>query len=706
MEFRTLSGHSGPVRSIHFFVDGRLISGADDNTLRVWSHDGHPIQTLRGHSERVVDASLLDAGERVISIAADGLAKVWNLRGYEESRVLKGKSLVGHADAVLGAAFSHDDKLIVTAGQDRTARIWKTSDGALVATLSEGHEFLTTGAALFPDGRRFATAAMDDTTRIWDLAAGTERLRIPDTGRTSVVAVSRDGRRIATGGDRGQAQVFDVDTGARLHRWDGHRGEVTAAAWAPGDKFLATADTGGRIRVHDPKSGELVWSAERHAEAIVALAFSADGSTLFSASADHTVGHANAADGKEDVTRIWRHPAAVRIFASATNTDRALTIDAENVARIWNPKTTKVERELAGLVGRATGASISADGSRAAIVCVVDRNTQPDAAPATNSLPGTDRTMVQFFDLSSGNESKADRIEGGSIWTALFTGDPGEILTVGGNGSHLWNLRTRKPTMNFLPHGAVAGADFSPDDAQVVTASWDKTAKIWNVAGKQAVLKLPLEHQGRINAAHYSPDGKTLLTVGDEGTAILWNAADATVVFRLTGHATDARVRAAAWYADGSRVVTAGDDGGRVWNAATGAELRTLAFAAPKTPLRGYTSAAVADDGKRIVLGNENNVAILFDGETYEPRGELAGHTAQVTSVAVSPGGTRVLTGSADAGVKLWDPATLQEILTLTGHEREVTSVAFSHDGRLVLSTSRDGTGILWLSDPWKDTKK
>jgi WD40 repeat protein len=293
------------------------------------------------------------------------------------------------------------------------------------------------------------------------------------------------------------------------------------------------------------------------------------------------------------------------------------------------------------------------------------------------------------------------KAQGGSAWSAVFSPDGQQVLTVGGNDARLWDVQAAHELKTFSPHGPVASADFSPDGQWIVTGSWDGSAKIWDATTGRAVRKLAGEHRGPIHCAVFSPrDGNQVLTAGDDGTAKLWDASTGKVLRTFAGH--QGRVRRAAFSADGQQLVTTADDGtARVWDPET----------AESFALEGHRGAvlcaAFSIDGSQLITGGEDNTARLWDLETREQRlGPLRGHTASVTSVAFSPDARRVLTGGQDDTAKLWDAERGSEILSLDGHSRDVTSVSFSPDGRYVLTGSRDGTAVLWLADDWRDGRR
>ena len=73
---------------------------------------------------------------------------------------------------MLSAAFSPDGKRIVTASEDKTARLWDAETGKPIGEPLKGHEGAVSSAAFSPDGKRIVTASADKTARLWDAETG------------------------------------------------------------------------------------------------------------------------------------------------------------------------------------------------------------------------------------------------------------------------------------------------------------------------------------------------------------------------------------------------------------------------------------------------------------------------------------------------------------------------------------------------------
>jgi hypothetical protein len=120
----------------------------------------------------------------------------------------------------------------------------------------------------------------------------------------------------------------------------------------------------------------------------------------------------------------------------------------------------------------------------------------------------------------------------------------------------------------------VRSAKFSPDGSRVVTASDDKTARIWDAATGKSLAELK-GHTNYVNSAVFSPDGSKVLTASEDRTARIWDAATGKSLVELKGHTY--AVLSAVFSADGSKVLTAGGDPtARIWDTATGKTITEL----------------------------------------------------------------------------------------------------------------------------------
>jgi WD40 repeat protein len=152
-----------------------------------------------------------------------------------------------------------------------------------------------------------------------------------------------------------------------------------------------------------------------------------------------------------------------------------------------------------------------------------------------------------------------------------------------------------------------------------------------------------------------------------------------------------AAIDSASFSADGE--IVAGASGGEilVWNADSGALLRS--FSGPGDPVK---SIAFSRDGSKLVTLTGRGAAQLWDRASGQNLAAFVGHTLRVRVIAFSADGARVLTGSGDRTARIWEVDGGRPVATLVGHRDDITTVAFSADGKEALTAGADGTAKLW----------
>ena len=240
---------------------------------------------------------------------------------------------------------------------------------------------------------------------------------------------------------------------------------------------------------------------------------------------------------------------------------------------------------------------------------------------------------------------------------------------------------------------ACTSCAYSADGTQILTASEDGTARVWDAATGTELLAL--RHPSAVTDAAFSVDGSRILTASREGgTIIVWDRATGEEQLALHHRS----VNTAAFSPDGSRIVTAGGRAAQVWDAGTGAGLMPLSQRMPLSK-RWYEprSAVFSPDGSTIVTSAWRGWLLIWDAASGTISRRLRGTMG--TEAAVSPDGRRIVAiDGKDAQV--WDlhRRGQQSVLTLKGHNEDVrsavdlASAAFSPDGSIIMTAGRDRT--------------
>jgi len=263
-------------------------------------------------------------------------------------------------------------------------------------------------------------------------------------------------------------------------------------------------------------------------------------------------------------------------------------------------------------------------------------------------------------------------------------------------------IRTRESEailMTFIGHtSSVESVNFSPDGKKIVSASVDRTIKLWNAETGEEIKTLK-GHKNLILSVNFSPDGKKIVSGSADRTIKLWNAETGEGLKTLTGH-TD-WVNSVTFSPDGKTIVSASSDKTiKLWNAETGEEPKTL-----KGHTRRVNSVTFSPDGKTIASASRDETIKLWNAQIKDEPKTLTGHTHEVNSVTFSPDGKKIISASSDKTVKLWDEEKGKELEIPTGHTHEVKSIAFSSDGKKIASASRDKTIKLWNAETGEEIK-
>ncbi len=528
------------------------------------------------------------------------------------------------------------------------------------------------------DGRRIVTCGYDEKTtpiKVWDLETGQQLMTL--RGHEDVIyslAISTDGRHIASGSNDKTIKLWDAQTGAELMTLRGHRAPIWALAFSPDGKQIVSGSDDG-MKLWDVQTGAEAVTFRGPREGILSVSFSPDGKRIISGHwPPNTIRIWNAATGAELLT-LRGHETQVYSVTFGPDGKRMASGGLDGKVKVWDASTGK---ELM-TVSQHSGYNRS----------IYTLAFSPDGELIASG--GSD-SIVRIWDAETGKELRTFRGHDWSVELVAFTPDSNRLISASWDDTvKVWDLMIDRESTKIHGHRRVARSiAFSPDGKQIVSSSWDSTIKLWGAQTGEAVRTM--HGRGRIpSGIAFSPDGRLIASAEGEHRAIrIWDALTGNQLMALRGHR--GAVRCAAFSPDGKHIVSGSDDKTiKLWDAANGTELAT--FLGHED---GVVSVAFSPDGKRLVSGSWDKTIKIWDWAGRAELRTLKGHESEVLSVVFSPDCKRIASGSDDRTAKIWDAATGAELMTLRGHRDVVCSVAFNPGGERLVTGGKDGTANLW----------
>jgi WD40 repeat protein len=542
--------YTGRPRGLAFSPDGKTLALAAEGEpdLQLFSVPaGKPLGKFKGHRESVFAAAYAPDGKTLATGGKERTARVWDAATGKLVRRFE------HPDEVTDVAFSPDGKLLA-AGTHRAVVLWDVAGGKKVREWEQDMNDLRS-LSFSPDGRLLASAGV-----VWDLAGGGEVCRCEGRlqGGTSF---SPDGKTLATAGSDGTVRLHDPGTGkvlpafraeatdgavlwaaftpdARrvitlrnpnaLHLWDAATGrllhEVQAsssfrtAALSPDGKTLARVDRDGNLLLSALETGKVLHKLEAgvdkaNSSLIPAVAFSPDGRALASAGTDNDVRVWDTATGRLLCT-LRGHRAGVYFLAFSPDGKRLLSASLDHSARFWDVDAGKEARRPAEPAGIVRG--ISPDGRLWAL------SVEGNAPAGTRFLRleevETGREVSQLEDVTTSLCAFAPDLRSVAVDAGPF------FYPDRGVDVHLVELATGKVRAVLRGHrGIMSSLEFSADGRLLVSANWDTTALVWDLAARHGAARPPAAEQAQWEA------------LAGEDAAAAWSAM--TTLLRAPGPA-------------------------------------------------------------------------------------------------------------------------------------------------------------------------
>ncbi len=504
-----LTGHDGSVWSVRFSDDGqKLASAGEDGTIRLWDVEtGESIgQALTGHSDIVF--SLDFNADQLVSGSADGTIRLWDV----ETGAAIGQPLSGHSDWVLSVTFSPDGQMIASGGADNTVRLWDAQTGSVVTQLNDYSDWVRS-VTFSPDGNSVVSGSADRNIHLYDLQTSQNRMLGQHNEAVWSTAFSADGSMIASGGIDHEVRLWDVTGQTGLSQLFAQQTEAVPSLALAGNVLAsANGDPNGdgldhSILLWDVSTGEQLHRLEGHTKAVMAIAFSPDGSRLVSASVDQTLMLWYVDSGTGLTAPLTGHSDAIMAVAFSPDGTRIASAGFDRTIRLWDAET-----------GASIGEPLSAHSD-----AVLSLAFSPDGQRLVSG--SFDNTIRQWDAETGASIGEPLSAHSDAVTGLAFSPDGQQMASTSRDGRVLlWDMSANPPTARALSghQNWVLAAAFHPTEHLLATGSRDNTIILWDLLTLQP-LGQPLQaHTNWVSALVFSPDGHTLFSGSHDMSIRQW----------------------------------------------------------------------------------------------------------------------------------------------------------------------------------------
>jgi WD40 repeat protein len=613
-----LEGHTNTVSSVSITPDGRtLVSGSNDNTLKVWDLENGKCLCTLNHKHRVECVWVSPDGKIAISGGHDKILRVWDI-----ATGVCIQTLTGHADEIKSVSVTPDGRRAVSGGFNNTLRVWDLGTGKCTHILENKDKIGHCCVNITPDGRFAVTGRgvsgipVEEPLKIWEIDSGTVLHALgPIHSAIECLCITHDGRKAITG----NGILWDLEAETSLSRMSGIDGRGVSIT-PDGRIAVAPVSRTSLLKIWDPENDICCRVLEGHTNYVQCISMTPDGYRAVSGGYDNTIMVWNLQNGKSFLSakpqKDW-----INGISISPDGRKAVMYSGDKMPSVWDVKTGECISVFEGRTSEVTNVYVT-----------------PDCQQAVSL--GRDRT-VRVWELTSGH---CQRIVEGQDGMYPISIKPG--------GKHaIFHDRGIPPKDQFT---VVQGGTYSLEVRDIDSGQCLHTLK---------------GHAAYVECVRYTLDGHRMITGSQDKTLRVWDMVSGDCMFILKGHGGN--INCLTVTGDNRYAVSGSYDRTlRVWDMESGNCLRILeghtgvvgcVEVIPDT----HRAVSIGNGGKHN-LGGDGTIRIwdIISGECLHT---LKGHTLSVNCIKIAPNGLWAATGSWDKTLRVWDLESGQCIAVFRG---------------------------------------
>ncbi len=547
-EVRSFLGHSASVICMDFSKEGKyLLTGNGDATAKIWEvATGKEIFSVKPDDERVTDVAFDPKGKFFVTVGFGRKARVWDFSTKKKIAEMDADGYAG-SGGLINLALSPNGEWMAIGEDGYTAKVYRTKDWKKVHTFNFSSLHSSCGGcftdvSFTPDSRYLIKASNNDAVAKYDLSNGklvTTYLKKSDGFKS--IALSRDGKQLVLCAEK-YFTIYNADKGDSLKTITPNlEAELNHAAFTADGKRVLIACDNNAVVIYDiakgKKVGELtgflnqrdkggitydpnsywVSSIAKYLRFKNNLLLSQDNKTLLKGKFGTKLKRWDIATGKTEMEYVGHEKAAL-CYQYSRDGKTLISGGGDGAIIIWNASTGDTIRTIKAYREPVFDMSFSNDETKI----------------VSTSWEG----VMKIHEVATGKRLELFNLEKGAAYLSIFSRNDLYIITANlpKGGLQMREIDSKEVIREFVGHSEVVSAiQLTKDGKKLLSASWDGSIRLWDIATGLMDRKL-IGHQGGVYAAIFNNAEKNIFSGGADRVIRMWDVSTGKVVKTFSGH--------------------------------------------------------------------------------------------------------------------------------------------------------------------------